>query len=120
MEKFIIGSRTDFAYRSVAERLRLIESGMEPVIVAIDEEPQAILRALRDGMPPGLAASKLQNYIVQVPPRDRVKLIGNGHVRFVDELGDQFAELMTAGLYSRETGLFWENADELGDERWLI
>jgi CRISPR-associated endonuclease/helicase Cas3 len=114
MKKFIIGSRTDFAYRGVAERFRLIESGMEPVIVAIDEEPQAILRALRGGMPPGLAARKLQNYIVQVPPRDRSKLIENRHVRFVDNFGDQFAELRTANFYSRETGLIWENADELG------
>jgi CRISPR-associated endonuclease/helicase Cas3 len=114
MKKFIIGSRTDFAYRGVAERFRLIEGGMEPVIVAIDEEPQAILRALKGGMPPGLAARKLQNYIVQVPPRDRSKLIENRHVRFVDNFGDQFAELRTANFYSRETGLIWENADELG------
>ena len=115
MKKFVVvPNETNFAYRSVAEQFRLIESGMEPVIVAIDEEPQAILRALRGGMPPGLAARKLQNYIVQVPPRDRSKLIENGHVRFVDDFGDQFAELMTMGLYSRETGLVWERADELG------
>jgi CRISPR-associated endonuclease/helicase Cas3 len=113
MKKFMVGSRTDFAYRSVAERFRLIESGMEPVIVSIDEGPQAILRALRGGMPPGLAARKLQNYIVQVPPRDRSKLIENEHVRFVEGFGDQFAELRTANFYSRETGLVWENADEL-------
>jgi CRISPR-associated endonuclease/helicase Cas3 len=55
-----------------------------------------------------------------VPPRDRSKLIENGHVQFVDDFGDQFAELMTTGLYSRETGLFWERADELGNEQWLI
>jgi CRISPR-associated endonuclease/helicase Cas3 len=120
MKKFIIGSRTDFAYRGVAEEFRLIESGMAPVIVAIDEEPQAILRALRGGMPPGLAARQLQSYIVQVPPRDRSKLIENGHARFVDDFGDQFAELMTTGLYSREAGLVWERADELGNEQWLI
>jgi CRISPR-associated endonuclease/helicase Cas3 len=87
---------------------------MEPVIVAIDEQPQAILHALRGGIPPGLAARKLQNYIVQVPPKDRRKLIENGHVRFVEEFGDQFAVLWTANFYSRETGLVWEQADELG------
>jgi CRISPR-associated endonuclease/helicase Cas3 len=113
-------SGTDFGYRSVADQFRLIESGMEPVIVAIDEEPNAILRALRGGMPPGLAARKLQNYIVQVPPKDRSKLIKNGHVQFIDDFGDQFAELVTTGLYSRETGLLWERADELGDEQWFI
>jgi CRISPR-associated endonuclease/helicase Cas3 len=121
MKKFVVvPNETNFAYRSVAEQFRLIESGMEPVIVASDEEPQAILRALRGGMPPGLAARKLQNYIVQVPPRNRSKLIENGHVRFVDDFGDQFAELVTTDLYSKETGLIWERADELGDEQWLI
>jgi CRISPR-associated endonuclease/helicase Cas3 len=115
MEKFLLESGgTDFAYRSVAEQFRLIESGMEPVIVAIDEEPQAVLRALRGGIPPCLAARKLQNYIVQVPLKDRRKLIENGHVRFVEEFGDQFAVLWTANFYSRETGLVWEQADELG------
>jgi CRISPR-associated endonuclease/helicase Cas3 len=93
---------------------------MEPVIVAMDQEPQAILRALRGGMPPGLAARKLQNYLVQVPPRDRSKLIENGHVEFVEGFGDQFAELTTSGLYSKETGLLWERADELVDEQWMI
>jgi CRISPR-associated endonuclease/helicase Cas3 len=80
MKKFLIGlSGTDFAYRTVAENFRLIESGMEPVIVAIDDEPKAILLALRAGMPPGVVARKLQNYVVQVPPRDRSKLIDNKH-----------------------------------------
>jgi CRISPR-associated endonuclease/helicase Cas3 len=115
MKKFLVGfGATDFAYRSVAEKFRLIESGMEPVIVAIDQEPLALLRALRGGMPPGLAARKLQNYIVQVPPRDRGRLIENGHVKFIEEFGDQFAVLRTANFYSRETGLVWEKADELG------
>ncbi|MDO8399352.1 MAG: CRISPR-associated helicase Cas3' [Bradyrhizobium sp.] len=115
MKQFrIAATGTDFAYRSVAERFRLIETGMEPVIVATDEEPQGILRALRGGMPPGLGARKLQNHLVQVPPKDRGKLIENGHVQFVDGFGDQFAVLMTADLYSREIGLIWEKADELG------
>jgi CRISPR-associated endonuclease/helicase Cas3 len=117
MKKFLISaSGTDFAYRDVAEQFRLIASGMEPVIVAIDEEPQAVLLALRGGMPPGLATRKLQNYIVQVPPKARFKLIENRHVQFefVDEFGEQFAVLRTANFYSRETGLIWERADELG------
>jgi CRISPR-associated endonuclease/helicase Cas3 len=65
-------------------------------------------------MPPGLAARKLQNYIVQVPPRDRNRLIENGHAQFVEGFGDQFAVLRTANFYSRETGLIWEQADNLG------
>src|SRR6266404_8723204 len=121
MRKLLIGlSGTDFAYRTVAENFRLIESGMEPVIVAIDDEPKTILLALRAGMPPGVVARKLRNYVVQVPPRDRSKLIDNKHVRYVEGFGDQFAVLMTASLYTRETGLLLEQADLLGSEQWQI
>jgi CRISPR-associated endonuclease/helicase Cas3 len=117
MKSFLLASSgTDFAYRAVAEQFRLIESGMQPVIVAIEDSPQAILRALRGGMPPGVAARRLQNYIVQVPPKDRAKLIENGHVQFVEEFGDQFAVLRTANFYTREIGLVWEKADELGSD----
>jgi CRISPR-associated endonuclease/helicase Cas3 len=65
-----------------------------------------------------MAARKLQNFVVQVPPRDRRKLLENGHVKFVEGFGDQFAVLVTERLYSKETGLLWEGADELGE--WLI
>jgi CRISPR-associated endonuclease/helicase Cas3 len=67
-----------------------------------------------------VAARKLQNYIVQVPPKDRSKLIENGHVKFVDGFGDQFAVLVMADFYSSEIGLLWEKADELGMEQLLI
>jgi CRISPR-associated endonuclease/helicase Cas3 len=123
MKKFLIGlSGTDFAYRTVAEDFRLIESGMQPVIVAIDDEPKAVLLALRAGMPPGMAARKLQNYVVQVPSRDRRKLIDNenGHVKFVKDFGDQFAVLITESLYSREVGLLWENAVGHSFDYWTI
>jgi CRISPR-associated endonuclease/helicase Cas3 len=115
MKKFLVGlNDTNFAYRSVAEEFRLIESGMEPVIIAIDDEPKAVLVALKGGMPSGMAARKLQNFVVQVPPRDRKKLTENGHVRFVEDFGDQFAVLMTESLYSHARGLLWDKADELG------
>jgi CRISPR-associated endonuclease/helicase Cas3 len=108
------GGATQFAYRSVADAFRLVESGMEPVIVAIDEAPQAILAGLKQGwLGPGGAARKLQNYVVQVPPKDRQKLIDNGHVAFADA-ERQFAVLATESFYARETGLRWEGADELG------
>jgi CRISPR-associated endonuclease/helicase Cas3 len=43
----------------------------------------------------------------------RSKLIENDHVQFVEGFGDQFAMLRTANFYSRETGLIWEQADNL-------
>lgn len=112
----VSGGATDFSYRTVGEAFRLIKDGMEPVIIAIDEEPKAILKAMRGGMPAGTAARKLQRHLVQVPPRDRNILIENGHVAFVHGFDTQFAVLKTENFYSREQGLVWERADELGIE----
>jgi CRISPR-associated endonuclease/helicase Cas3 len=109
-----------FEYRRVAEDFRMIESGMEPVIVAIEKPAQDALAALRGGLPPAAAARKLQPYIVQVPPRARQKLLDNGHARFVEGGANQFVELTTASFYRDDIGLLWEDADYLGMEGILI
>ncbi|MBX9824732.1 MAG: CRISPR-associated endonuclease Cas3'' [Xanthobacteraceae bacterium] len=106
----------DFPYRAVAEGFRLIESGMEPVIVAIEDEPHSILARLRsNAIAPGAAARELQTFVVQVPPAWRHKLIENGHAKLIPGYGDQFVELTSFGLYSPERGLVWEYADSLAD-----
>jgi CRISPR-associated endonuclease/helicase Cas3 len=113
---FLCGSDLDFPYRTVAEGFRLIESGMEPVIVAIDDEPRSIVQRLQaSAITPGAAARRLQTFIVQVAPSWRRKLIDNGHAAFISGYGDQFAVLKTEKLYTSETGLHWEEADSLGD-----
>ncbi len=112
---------SDFAYRTVGRGFRLIESGLAPVIVATDRASREALRHLRENrLTPGRAAQRLQRYTVQVPPADRRKLIGNGHVRFVEGFVDQFAVLVTESLYSREIGLLWEDADYLGLEETIV
>jgi CRISPR-associated endonuclease/helicase Cas3 len=58
---------TSFAYRSVAETFRLIESGLAPAIIARDERAQ---RALAELAAPrshaGRVARELQPFTVQV------------------------------------------------------
>jgi CRISPR-associated endonuclease/helicase Cas3 len=94
---------------------------LAPVVVAIDELPRNALKGLRGGwLTPGEAARRLQSYTVQVPPKARRKLIENGHVRYVEGFGDQFAVLKTDSLYAREIGLLWENADYLGSESMMV
>jgi CRISPR-associated endonuclease/helicase Cas3 len=113
---FLYGSELDFPYRTVAEGFRLIESGMAPVIIPMDAEASAVVGQLRaNAIPPGVAARKLQTFVVQVPPAWRHKLIENGHAEFVAGYGDQFAVLTSSALYAAETGLLWEEADRLGD-----
>jgi CRISPR-associated endonuclease/helicase Cas3 len=113
----------DFSYRTIGENFRLIESAMAPVIVPADAKAREALDKLRAGwLRPGAVARALQNYIVQVPPRAREKLLANGHVSFVapKDFGDQFAVLMTDSLYHKDFGLFWEDADYLGLENFIV
>ena len=122
LDQFKIGSHTtDFAYRNVGEHFRLIHDGMAPVIIALDEEPKAALAALEHNPPsPGAVARRLQRFLVQVPPRMRDELIDNGHVQYVEGFGDQFAVLKTETFYSRDVGLVWERANELGIDGGII
>ncbi|MGO3933638.1 CRISPR-associated helicase/endonuclease Cas3 [Rhodopseudomonas pseudopalustris] len=115
MQQFSVSAgQPSFGYRTVGDAFRLIESGMAPVIVPTDAEALDTLAALRGGLPPTAAARRLRNYLVQVPPRERQRMIDNGHVRFVeaDRFGEQFAVLETTALYSATSGLRWEDADE--------
>ncbi|WP_234822385.1 CRISPR-associated helicase Cas3' [Rhodopseudomonas palustris] len=120
MDQFTVSAgQPHFAYRTVGEAFRLIESGMAPVIVPTDAEALDTLAALRGGLPPVVVARRLRHYLVQVPPRERERMIANGHVRYftAERFGEQFAVLETASLYSAEIGLRWEDADEF---TWAI
>jgi CRISPR-associated endonuclease/helicase Cas3 len=117
------GTGTDFAYRTVAEKFRLIETGLLPVIVARDEAAKTVLAELvaPEGHA-GAVARKIQPYTIQVPPKARNLLLANGHVRFVEEkrFGDQFTVLKTEGLYQGDIGLLWEEAEYLQLENLII
>lgn len=124
LDDFRVGSgSTDFAYRSVAQKFRMIESGMAPVIVARDEDARGAIEKLHiDRISSGAIARELQSYIVQVPPAARARLVASGHVVFVEERlrRDQFALLMTQSLYGSDAGLLWEDAEYLGLEQFMI
>ncbi|MEO1091998.1 MAG: CRISPR-associated endonuclease Cas3'' [Pseudomonadota bacterium] len=114
---------TDFAFRTVADKFRMIEDGLEPVIVPIDATArEAIKQLAATAIPSGVLARNLQPYTVPVPPPARRRLIENGHVAFAapDLRGDQFAVLMTGSLYTREIGLRWDDADYLPTEALTI
>jgi CRISPR-associated endonuclease/helicase Cas3 len=114
---FQIGSKeVRFSYRAVAEKFRMIESGMVPVIVPGDGKARALIDKLSVAqIPSGAIARDLQSYIVQVPPRARERLMACGHVQFVEPRlrFDQFAVLVSSHLYREDVGLLWEDADYL-------
>jgi CRISPR-associated endonuclease/helicase Cas3 len=116
-------SGTSFAYRSIGETFRLIESGLAPVIVARDEPARRVLAELAaPESHAGRVARALQPFTVQVPPTARALLLANGHLRFAqqDRFGDQFAVLATDQLYRSETGLLWEETDYLQLEDAIV
>ncbi|WP_428698289.1 CRISPR-associated endonuclease Cas3'' [Stappia sp.] len=114
------GGSLDLSYRSAAERFRLIEERMVPVIIDRDSETRRVLKALEGGhVSPGGAARALQRHLVQVPRPDRGRLVANGHARIVKGF-DQFVVLATPHFYTRETGLEWERGDELSLDGGIV
>jgi len=114
---------TDFAFRSVAETFRMIESTMEPVIVAFDDAAKKAVKELSvEQISSGRIARGLQAYVVQVPPLARALLIRNGHVAFErpDLRGDQFAVLRKDSLYDEKVGLLWEAPEYLAVEDSIV
>lgn len=110
---------TDFAYREVGQDFRMIESGLVPVIIAIDAEAKEWVAKLHlSHLPTGLLARKLQPFLVQVPPKARERLRACGHADFVatDLRGDQFVVLRKDSLYDPNVGLIWEDSDYLATE----
>lgn len=118
--------KTDFAFREVARAFRMIESNMEPVIIPFDDVAKKAVEELAvEKIPSGVLARKLQTYVVQVPPRARLILIGKGFVRTLR--GDQFAVLDSScigkgndAIYNAERGLLWETPEYLATENSMI
>jgi CRISPR-associated endonuclease/helicase Cas3 len=121
---FRIGSgETNFSYRLVAEKFRMIESGMVPVIVADDATAREAVQDLSNPrVPSGPIARRLQPYSVQVPPRARARLIERGYVMFMEGAlrREQFAVLLTKTLYDQDVGLVWEDAEYMAMEGLVI
>ncbi len=114
---------TNFPFRSTAEAFRMIESTMVPVIIPGDDKADRALGRL--GVPElssGAIARDLQTYTVLIPAKARALLIANGKASFhrPDLRGDQFCVLDEMSLYHDDSGLWWEDADYLAGEQWMI
>lgn len=114
---------SNFAYRSVGQDYRMIESGLVPVIIKNDQTATDLVHQLSiETISSAKLARQLQPYMVQIPSKARDLLCKNGHVTFVAPQlrADQFAVLETASLYQSDVGLLWEDADYLGVENMIV
>lgn len=117
-------------YEQLANKFRMIESNMTPVIVPYDvkaegggkTEVQQLLHDLAYAEYPGRIARNLQRYLVQVPEYGLKALREAGVVQPVNQgrFGEQFLVLMNAELYDPECGLSWENPTFVSAERLVF
>ncbi|AWD22346.1 CRISPR-associated helicase/endonuclease Cas3 [Fuscovulum blasticum] len=124
LDRFLFTPRgpVNFAYRSVAAAYRMVDSPLLPVIIPCEGSDDAIRQLAFGQIPSGKIARALQPYTVQIPARDREKLRVNGKGGFVaaEQRGDQFFVLSGTELYRRDIGLFWEGAEDLGEDQMFI
>lgn len=110
------GKNLVFNYSTAAENFRMIENTLRSVIISGCDAVDGVLRQLNNPKASaGKSARLLQPYIVQIPHRSFVELIGSCQVTYhrPDLWGEQFAVLADHSLYTKEKGLIWESAGVL-------
>ena len=110
-------SKHDYPFDTVANRFKLIETPMVPVIVCYggangsDRTATRLVDALAHVDRPGGFARQLQPFVVQVPPYVRQSLLAAGAAELVQEarFADQFVVLTNMDLYDADVGLTWDD-----------
>ncbi|ASK27934.1 CRISPR-associated helicase/endonuclease Cas3 [Neisseria chenwenguii] len=112
----------NFPFQTVAEKFRMIENHMQPVIVPFDAKAEELIDALRHADHIGGLLRKLQPYTVQIPEKALDALYAAGRIEALNEakFGRQFWCLIGLDLYDETAGLSWEDADFLKAESMII
>jgi len=105
IEKFAEGVKTcDFPFKSVSEQFKVIDNGMQTIIIPYNEEARKLIIALKASDSRAIAR-KLQRYCVQVYPDVIIKL-GRAALEPVHE---RYYILINGDLYKKDIGLDWNN-----------
>lgn len=109
-------------YETLADKFRMIESNMFPILIPYDDIARQALEGLRYAEKCGGLARILQPYIVQVPERGYVELQKAGAIQPVkpEKFGEQFMELINPSLYDERFGLNWDNPFFIQAESMVI
>ncbi|MDY6987224.1 MAG: CRISPR-associated helicase Cas3' [Thermodesulfobacteriota bacterium] len=93
----------DFPFRQIAERFRLIESDMIPVIVPWNDKAEKLIDLLEYAEFPGSVLRRLQPYMVQIYPHEFVQLQTDGAIYMIQ---DRYAALVSlVPFYQKDSGL---------------
>ena len=112
------GQSLDFSFQTVADKFRMIESHMQPLIIPFDGEAENLISSLHHADHIGGLLRKLQPYIVQIPEKALVALYKAGRIEPINEknFGKQFYTLIGLDLYDEVAGLSWEDSEFLKGE----
>ncbi|GGX56680.1 CRISPR-associated endonuclease Cas3'' [Saccharospirillum salsuginis] len=110
LERVKNGQIDNIPYEWMAEKFRMIESTMIPIIIPFDDSARRALRDLAFADKVGGIARQLQPYLVQIPAQGYKSLESAGAIQPVAEerFGEQFMELVNTDVYSDHYGLNWD------------
>lgn len=104
--------QSDFPFQTIAQKFRMIESHLQPIIIPFNSEAEALIQQLRHAERVGGILRKLQPYTVQLPESALKALFAAGRIEAINEktFGKQFYSLIEMDLYDEVAGLSWEDA----------
>lgn len=105
------GQSLDFPFQTIADKFRMIESHMQPLIIPFDVEAENLISSLHHADHIGGLLRKLQPYTVQIPEKALAALYKAGRIEPINEknFGKQFYTLIGLDLYDEVAGLSWED-----------
>ena len=112
------GQSLDFPFQTIADKFRMIESHMQPLIIPFDGEAENLISSLHHADHIGGLLRKLQPYTVQIPEKALAALYKAGRIEPINEknFGKQFYKLIGLDLYDEVAGLSWEDTEFLKGE----
>ena len=116
------GQSLDFPFQTIADKFRMIESHMQPLIIPFDVDAENLISSLHHADHIGGLLRKLQPYTVQIPEKALVALYKAGRIEPINEknFGKQFYTLIGLDLYDDVAGLSWDNPYFLQEENSIL
>ena len=116
------GQSLDFPFQTIADKFRMIESHMQPLIIPFDVEAENLISSLHHADHIGGLLRKLQPYTVQIPEKALAALYKAERIEPINEqnFGKQFYTLIGLDLYDDVAGLSWEDMEFLKGESLVL
>jgi len=107
----------DFPFKTIAEKFRLIENEMQPVVIPFDDKARSLIDKLEHGNYPVSVARRLQPYTVSIYRHQWQTLQTAGSVEL---MADTFPVLIDEALYRDDTGLVVDDPNDRDPESLLV